>query len=316
MRNDYGVTHFEVLNEPDYAGQGWLEYGGTMTEYAQLVLDAHDAISYANSFAGLPVHIHAPVVASYSSSYVAYTLDNADAAVQVVDYHTYAPDVRPSSLGISATISSHNPDGVREPIWVSEWGALWTSYDTFARAMLTANQLLTFSEEEVEGVTIFNMTDWLTATGQDYGLVDLQDDGMGGVLRIPTESYYAYRLMTRGLVGGKKRLDHTTSGLSVGMRTMVTSDTQQIYVAVLRDGVGMTGTVSVDMTAIGSGSGVVTVWEYSVTNKDVVVEMPALTDGWFSFTAPADGISLARVELGGLNAVRLSDLEARTGGSP
>jgi hypothetical protein len=259
VRNDYGVTHVEVLNEPDYVGQGWPEYGGTTTEYVQLVLDAHDAISYANSFVGLPVHIHAPVVADYGSLYVAYTLDNADAAVQVVDYHTYAPDVRPSILGISGTISSHNPDGVREPIWVSEWGALWSSYDTFNRAMLTADQLLTFSEEEVEGVTIFNMTDWLTATGQDYGLVDLQDDGMGGTLRVPTESYYAYRLMTRGLVDGKERLSHTPSGLSGDTRTMVTRDAQYVYVIVLRDSVGMTGTVNVDMTAIGSGSGAVTV---------------------------------------------------------
>jgi hypothetical protein len=315
VRNDYGVTHFEVLNEPDYIGQGWLEYGGTMTEYAQLVSDAHDAISYANSFAGLPVHIHAPVVAGYDSPYVAYTLDNADAAVQVVDYHTYASDVQPSILGISGTISVHNPDGVREPIWVSEWGALWSPYDTFDRAMLTANQLLTFSEEEVEGVTIFNMTDWLTATGQDYGLVDLQDDGTGGVLRTPTESYYAYRLMTRGLVGGKERLDHTAGGLSGGTRTMVTRDAQYVYVVVLRDDVGMTGTLSVDMMAIGSGSGTVTVWEYSVASKDVVVETPAMTDATFSFTIPADGIALAQVDRSALT-VRVSDSRAAPRGWP
>lgn len=322
VRNDYGVTHFEVLNEPDYNCQGWCNsscsgfadnFCGTQAEYVQLVLDAHDAISYANSFAGLPVHIHAPVVASYSNPYVAYTLDNADAAVQAVDYHTYAPDVRPSILGISATISSHNPDGVREPVWVSEWGALWDSYNTFDRAMLTANQLLTFSEEEVEGVTIFNMTDWLTATGQDYGLVDLQDDSMGGVLRIPTESYYAYRLMTRGLVGGKDRLGHTASGLSGDTRTMITRDAQYVYVVALRNSVGTTGTVSVDMTAIGSGSGVVIVWEYSATNEDVVVETPMMTNAAFTFTVPADGIALARVDRSAL-AARVSKLEVKSAG--
>lgn len=72
--------------------------------------------------------------------------------------------------------------------------------------MLTANQLLTFSEEEVEGVTVLNMYDWSSAAGQDCGLIDLQNDGMGGISRVPTETYYAYRLMVRGLNGGKERL--------------------------------------------------------------------------------------------------------------
>jgi hypothetical protein len=323
VRNNYGVTRFEVLNEPDYNCQGWCnnscsgfaaDFCGTQAEYVQLVQDAYDAASYANSFAGLSTYIHAPVVADYNSSYVAYTLNNADAAVQVVDYHTYANDVRPSITGISNTISSNNPDGVLEPIWVSEWGALWSSYDTFDRAMLTANQLLTFSEEEVEGVTVFNLYDWSTTAGQDYGLVDLQDDGQGGADRVYTESYYAYRLMTRGLMGGKERLDHTTSGFSGTTRTMVTRDAEYVYIIVLRDDVGETGTVSVDLTALGSGSGTVTVWEYSAANKDVVVQRPTITDGQFTFTVPADGISLARTE-GGPTMVQLSGLGARSAGS-
>ena len=66
--------------------------------------------------------------------------------------------------------------------------------------MLTANNLLTFSEEEVEGVTVFNMYDWSTAVGQDFGLVNLTEDGAGGVDRAYTETYYACRLTARGLV--------------------------------------------------------------------------------------------------------------------
>jgi hypothetical protein len=320
VRNSYAITHFEVLNEPDYNCQGWCNNGcsgfaadfcGTQAEYTQLVLDAHDAISYANGFASLPVHLHAPVVASYSNPYVAYTLDNADVAVQVVDYHTYVDDVRASITGIKSTISDHNPDDVLEPIWVSEWGALWSSYDTLNRAMLTANQLLTFSEEEVEGVTVFNMYDWSTAVGEDYGLVDLQDDGDGGADRVYTESYYAYRLMTRGLVGGKERLDHTAGGFSGNTRTMVTRDGQYVYVLVLRNDVGETGMVSVDMTAIGGGSSTVTVWEYSAENRDIVVETPTMSAGQFSFAIPADGLSLARVDRNAL-AARLHHLTART----
>jgi hypothetical protein len=253
-------------------------------------------------------------VASYNSPYVAYSLDNADAAVQAVDYHTYAADVRPSITDISSAISDHNPDGILEPVWVSEWGALWSSYDTLDRAMLTANQLLTFSEEEVEGVTVFNMYDWSTAAGGDYGLVDLQDDGAGGAVRAYTEGYYAYRLMTRGLVGGKERLDHTANGLSSDTRTMVTRTPRYVYVLALRNDVGMTGMVSVDMTAIGSWSGTVTVWEYSAENKDAVVETPAMSDAQFSFTVPAEGLSLAQVDRGEPVAVQLNGLEARPAG--
>jgi hypothetical protein len=75
----------------------------------------------------------------------------------------------------------------------------------------------------------------------------------------------------------------------------------------------MTGTLSVDMTAIGSGSGAVTVWEYSAASKDVVVETPAMTGATFSFTIPADGIALALVDRGTL-AVKVSDSRAAPGG--
>jgi hypothetical protein len=301
VRNGYGITHFEILNEPDYNCQGWCNnscpgfaasFCGSQAEYAQLVVDAYDAIAYANSFAGLPVHVHAPVVASYGSSYVAYTLDNADSAIQVVDYHTYAADVRPSITSLRSTIIGHNPDGILEPIWNSEWGALWSSYDTVDRAMLTANQLFTFAEEEVEGVTVFNMYDWSTAGGQDYGLIDLQDDGMGGANRIPTETYYAYRLLLRGMVGGKERLAYTASGLDPNTRVMVTRGDRSIYVLVLQNDVGASTSVTLDLSELGVHGGTATVYEYSAGYKDEVVASPSIVSGQMAFTAPANGVSL------------------------
>jgi hypothetical protein len=301
VRNSYGVTHFEVLNEPDYNCQGWCNnscpgfsasFCGTQSEYAQLVLDAYDAIGYANSLAGLPVHVHAPVVASYGSSYIAYTLDNADSAVQVVDYHSYAPDVRPGITSVRDTIAGHNPDGTLEPIWNSEWGALWSSYDTVDRAMLTASQLLTFSEEDVEGVTVFNMYDWSTAAGQDYGLIDLQNDGMGGTNRVPTETYYAYRLMVRGLNGGKERLAYTANGLDPSARVMATRDDGSIFVLVLQNNVGAPTAVAVDLSELGVDGGTATVYEYSADYQDEVVASLTIVSGQLTFTAPANGISL------------------------
>ena len=63
---------------------------------------------------------------------------------------------------------------------------------------------------KLQGVNLFTFYGW----GGVSGLV--QGDGTR------TETYCAYRLMTRGLVGGKERLDRTAGGLGAGTRTMVT----------------------------------------------------------------------------------------------
>jgi hypothetical protein len=312
VRNSYAVTRFEVLNEPDYSGQGWTGWpNADEAGYVQLVRDAYDAVKFANDIVGLPTYIHAPVVASYGSNYLSYSLQNADAQIQVVDYHTYANDPTTSINSVQSTISSNNPDGVTEPIWVSEWGALWTTYDTINRALLTAEQLMTFSEEEVEGVTIFNMYDWSTTAGQDYGVIDLQDDGEGGANRVPTETYYAYRLMTRGLKNAKDRLDFTSSGLGSSGRVMVTRDADNLYV-IVKNGNGL---VTVDISAVPGYSGTATVYEYSAANKDVVVATPTVTNGQFSFTAPTTGLSLARVPAQATHA-HITRITARSGPEP
>ena len=272
--HSYGVTHFEVLNEPDLAGQGW---HGTQAEYVQLIQTAHDAVQFANDMAGIGTVIHAPVVSNSSSPYIAYSLDNADDEIAAVDYHTYADDPSASLTTVKATIGAHNPDGVTEPIWVSEWGTYTSSYDTFARAMLTAQQLLTFSKEEVEGVTVFGMYDW----GGFDGLLDTD--------RARSETYYAYRLMTRGLKGGKERLDYAASGINGEL--MVTRDAEHVYILAINGD----ATIDVDLSALGLGEGEVNVYEYSDTHKDAVVATPAMAGGQFSFSAPASGVVLAEV---------------------
>jgi len=87
--NSYGVTRFEIHNEPDLPGQGW---GGTQAEYVQLVETAHDAIKTANDIAGIDTIVHAPVVSNYNSTYISYSLNNADDKIDVVDYHNYDND--------------------------------------------------------------------------------------------------------------------------------------------------------------------------------------------------------------------------------
>jgi hypothetical protein len=290
-RNSHNVTHFEVLNEPDFNGQGWSEFGGTEADYVQLVQDAYDAVRFANDIVGIDTCIHAPVVANYGSAYLSDSLDNADSSIQIVDYHTYADDPTTSIASVKSTIGDHNPDGETEPIWVSEWGALWSSYDTLDRALLTAEQLMTFAEDGVEGITIFNMYDWSAAVGQDFGLIDLQDDGMGGVNRIRTETYYALRLMIRALKEAKNRMAFNSNGLEPSGRAMVTQDDDGLYIIVKN----ANGSVTVDISGVPGYGGVATIYEYSAANRDAIVATSALTDGQFTFDAPASGLILAQV---------------------
>jgi hypothetical protein len=274
VRHDYGVTRFQVLNEPDQSAQGW---GGTQAEYVQLVETAYDAVKFANDLAGIDTIMYAPVVGNHDSPYIAYSLDNSDDEIAVVDYHTYADDPGTGISTVKATIATHNPDGVIEPIWVSEWGTYTSSYDTFTRGMLTARQLMTFSTHEVEGVTIFNMYDW----GSSYGLLATD--------RTKSETYYVYRLMTRGLKGGKDRLDFATSGVSGDV--MVTRDAAHVYIIVINGD----ATIHADLSALSLDEGDVNVYEYSADSKDSIVATPSMTGGQFSFTAPASGIALAEV---------------------
>jgi hypothetical protein len=311
VRNSYGVTHFEVHNEPDLSSQGW---SGTKAQYAQLLVPyAYDAVKTANDLAGIDTFIMASVESQMpfprTYDYFDDVFYDADSCIEIADFHWYhmngtypLSDLEAAIDDVRGQITAHNPDGVIEPLWVSEYGNFSSNaYDNLREAIRTAQQLMIFSDKEVQGVHIFTFYDW----GGSPGLVKASGT--------PTETYYSYRLMIRGLIGGKERLDHTASGFSGTTRTMVTRDAEYVYIIVLRDDVGETGTVSVDLTALGSGSGTVTVWEYSTANKDVVVQTPTMTNGQFTFTAPADGISLARTE-GGPTMVQLSGLEVRSAG--
>jgi hypothetical protein len=279
--HNYGLTRFEVLNEPDLSSQGW---HGTQAEYVQLVQTAYDAIKFANDMVGLETVLHAPVVSNAGSGYIAYALDNADDEIAVVDYHTYANDPTASIATVRSTIAAHNPDGATEPIWLSEWGTYTSSYDTLSRAMLTAQQLMTFSEQQVEGVTIFGMYAW----GPFSGLLDTSWN--------KTETYYAFRLMTRGLKGGKDRLQFTASNLGSDTRVMVTKGGDEVYVLVINASLTSIPDIQADLSALDVNDGTVQVYEYSSSNKDAIVATPTMTAGRFTFTAPADGIVLAVVK--------------------
>jgi len=284
VRNGYGVTHFEIHNEPDLSSQGW---HGNQAQYAELVQIAYDAIKTANDLAGLDTVVMASVESQMpfprTYTYFEAVFDGADSEIHVADFHWYhmngtypLSDLEAAIDDITAQVADHNPDGVTEPLWVSEYGNFSTcAYDDIVEALRTARQLLIFSRREVQGVHIFPFYDW----GTTCGLVD--DEGG------KTETYYAYRLMLRALVGGKDRLDFTASG--IGDDVMVTRDTENIYVVVLNGD----GTISVDVSVLGVNSGTATIREYSASHKDEIAGTSPISGGQFSFTAPSEGIALA-----------------------
>jgi hypothetical protein len=287
VRNDYGVTHFEIHNEPDLSSQGW---HGTQAEYADLVRVAHNAISAANDMAGIDTVILAPVESQCpfprTYTYFSGLFDTADSLIDVADFHWYhlngtypLTDLQAAIEAVSAEIGAHNPDGSIEPLWVSEYGNFSSpcTYDTLDEAMKTARQLLIFSREGVRGVNIFPFYDW----GTTCGLVTSEGD--------KTETYYAYRLLIRALAGGKDRLEFQAGG--AGDEVMVTRDPQHIYVIVI-DG---DGTVMVDVSAWGVPGGTAIIREYSASHKDEIVGTAAISEGQFSFAAPTTGVVVAEI---------------------
>jgi hypothetical protein len=305
VRNDYRITHWQVLNEPNYykcnangvcKGQGWIGsslayYGGTEYEYAILVKDAYDAVKYANDMVGLPTYIHAPQAAAYFSSYVSTALDSADAAIQVVDYHTFKDKPLSTVNYVKNTIATHNPDHQTEPIFVSEFGGLGylgPQYQTLKRAITTGDQVIGLVEGGVQGITIYNMYDWLPPVNR--GIVDLLGDSTHVTGKVYTPTYYAYRLLIRAVEAEKDRLKFTGT-LIPAHKALVTRDPSALWVLVMN----ANGPVKVNLSAIPNYGGSATLYEFSASRKDQIVGTVPVTSGVFSFSAPDSSLLLAKV---------------------
>ena len=91
------------------------------------------------------------------------------------------------------------------------------------------------------------------------GFNDPDGQWVGVSGRARTVAYYAYRLVTRGLVGGKERLQTTVAGLSASTRVMATRDEGSTYLTVLQVGAGAPTTIALDLAEVGIGSGTATV---------------------------------------------------------
>lgn len=268
IRNHFGITHFQVLNEPDIISKGW---GGDTIDYVLMAQYATDACGFANTIAGLPVHIHAPVTANYRSPYIPYSLRHADSLIDVLDYHTYAENITPSIQTVAQIIKDLNFDNILEPIWVSEWGTYNSIYDSLPRALLTAQQLLDFARGRVSGLTIFMFYDW----GSMKGLID----NFGNL----TETYYVYRLMCRGLIGEKEMLYFQPDSLYNFI--IIRDDSSFCFIVV-----NLNDTLNVDLKEAGINSGSVVIYQYSASIKDSITDSLTFSNGRLSIFAPKNTV--------------------------
>jgi hypothetical protein len=293
VRNDYRVDEYEILNEPDHSGQGWKDFGGTLADYYVLAQYMHDAIKhvYDTYLPGREFHLYAPVT-SGGPTWVAECLQNIPDYFDVVDYHAY---------GVMRNWSSHINNGHSKidqygggqdwPIYISEWST-WDSTDYDKRSFVIdgviGNMILGSQPDNdyVWGSAIFAMYDWQYNSGLIAGKQ---------ASPVKRDGYYGFRLAARALQGGRTTYQTTSSNSK--LKTITTQDEAGNIYLLVDNTSKQANTVTADLSALLSdGSG--TLWEYSATNRDVIVGTPAVSNGQVTFDVPGTSAVLLKVSGG------------------
>jgi hypothetical protein len=194
VRNNLEVHDWQVHNEPDAGRQGW---GGTLDDYIVFTRKTHEAIQYVYDRylpPGTTFRLYAPV-AKGMNAWVEKSLEENDDIIEVVDWHSYSSSHYDDAVQAHAWIAMHDSDNVHEATYLSEWGSYRSAYG-FSNALTYAKNLIEHSRDTagyVTGSAIFAFYDWPTAKGV------IRADGT------KTPTYYALRMMIRGLQGGKTR---------------------------------------------------------------------------------------------------------------
>ena len=279
VRNAYGVTDFEVHNEPDNAGQGW---AGTEAQYLELVRQTKDAIAYVfdTYLPGTAYHVYSTVTKG-GSSWPDDAMQQAGSSFDSVDIHDYNSDVRGYVEQVHAWM---NADGFASaPLWLSEWATYRGGYQNASVGVKTILENLVYmsqpGDDHVYGSHMFTFYDWDGFSGgfQNFqGLVDAAGNRLS--------SFYALQMATRALNGCKATFRATTSNSN--LLAIATRDAAgHVYLLALNLSANTSYTVDADLSQLlASGTG--TEWQYDDTHDDVVVATPTLSAGHTSFTIP------------------------------
>lgn len=279
VRNNYGVTDFEVHNEPDNSGQGW---AGTEAQYFQLVQQTKDAIDYVfkTYLPGQTYHVYAPVTKG-GSSWPNDALQQVGTSFDSVDIHDYNSDVRSY---VEQTHGWMNADGyANDPLWLSEWATYRGGYTSASKGVsLILKNLVYMSypgNDYVYGSHLFTFYDW---SGFSGGFQNFE--GLVGADGTRTSSFYALQMGTRALEGCRPTYQSTTSNSN--LLAITTKDSAgHYYLLVLNTSANTTYSVNADLSRlITSGTG--TEWQYDASHNDVVVGSPSLSGGHVTFSIP------------------------------
>ena len=276
VRNDYQVDDFEIHNEPNHRPQGW---GGNQADYFELVKVAEDAIAhvYSTYLPKRTFDIHAPNTDT-GSQWPEDTLAAIPTSFDSIGVHHYDWDISAYVQQVRSWM--HGTIHERSPLWVSEWGTYTKGYDDLNFSLTLLQNMIRMSqpgESYVYGSHIFSLYDWGHHGGFE-GLVNAAGDR-----RL---SYYAFRMGIRALQGGREVL--LTTGNNSDFMAIATQDNQgRIFLLVVNSS-SADRMVKVSIpTSTPATEEKATIWEFSKTTLDEVVEETYPEAGSISLRVPA-----------------------------
>lgn len=278
--NNLEVHDWQVHNEPNNSRQGW---GGTLDDYIVFTQYTADAIKYVYDtyLPGKSFRLYAPVTNSVGA-YITESIIANDAIIDVVDWHNYG-DPRNDAKSIHEKIDLYDSDGVHELLCLSEWGSTKADYDRLSNALNFMKRLMYHSmkpENKVDLSCIFSLYNW--------------GSGFDGIIEPPayrTETYYAMRLVTRGLQGGRDVYEQVKD--VAGEVANAKGSDGTLYV-VYSNSSAQAKDITLDVSAHVL-SGTATLYEYSANYKDEVTGTVNFTGGIITLTAPKNSITLVKI---------------------
>ncbi|MGE5527771.1 MAG: hypothetical protein ACM3X6_01330 [Patescibacteria group bacterium] len=278
VMNNLDVHNWQVLNEPDNAGQGW---GGSLADYIIFTQKTHDAIKYVYDtyLPGKTFKLHV-AQSVHANEWVQQSMMANDNIIDVYDWHNYGSGSSGEAVTVHGWMNQYDMDGQHEEFYCSEWGTYRESYDNYGNACgKWGGQLMKNSLNDaghVEGSAIFSMYEWGTMDGL------INDDGS------KTAMYYVMRLLNRAINGGKPQylINWMPADTNIAIASKDTA-TNTLYVTIRNAGTGVkaqvidlnvsafktTGTVTFRRVAEGYPD--VVTGTASLNNGHVIVDMPA-----------------------------------------
>lgn len=248
VKNQLHMTHVEVSNEPDNCDMGVVP----PADHGRMVELAKDALTYVNTTLvspALPAVILGPGVLSQWGGREwltsALTTPTTAQALDVVSFHAYWESHWTEEIGGGADYIRSTVAGRSKPIWISEWGQFWTSYNTALDVHGMAATIPKFAELGVEAAAIYELSPW--DAFPQMGLV-----AQGGV---KTRMYWDVKLLNRALSFEKDMLETTLPNAQSDTRFVyATRDTDALYLIVLNND-KVDDAVTIDVSALGNLEG-------------------------------------------------------------